>query len=106
MTEIFAAKQLTDGNGEPPRVSLIQGIINEVEASNHHKQRAIDLLDDLKAWLIRSLERDVGFNMRLVQAIADNTTPVDSTMLESDIQKIASRFGANGSDGSTPAEKK
>ena len=95
MSEVFAAQQPNDGNGErePMRVSLIQGIINEMETANNHKQRAIDLLDDLKGWLIRSLERDVGFNMRLIQAISDNA-PVDSSLMENDIVQIASKFGA------------
>jgi hypothetical protein len=93
MAEIFGAPQPADGNGETPRVSLIQGVINEMDAANNHKQRAIDLLDDLKGWLIRSLERDVGFHMRLVQAITDNSPHIDTSLMETEIQKIASKYG-------------
>lgn len=97
MAEVFSATQ-PSGNGETPRVSLIQGIINEIEAANHHKQQAINLLDDLKGWLIRSLERDIGFNTRLVQAIADNSPQIDGTLMDDDIQKIAQTFAHRADD--------
>ena len=97
MAEVFSATQ-PSGNGETPRVSLIQGVINEIDASTVHKQRAIDLLDDLKGWLIRSLERDIGFHDRLVQAIADNSPQIDGTLMDDDIAKIASTFAHRADD--------
>jgi hypothetical protein len=92
----------TSGNGETMRVSLIQAVVNEMNTSTEAKQRAVNLLDDLKGWLIRSLERDVGFNMRLVQAISDNTPQMDTTtLMENEIAKIASKYGANGDEAMT-----
>jgi len=81
-------------NPEPVRTSLIQGVINEINLSASHKQRAIDLLGDLRAWLDNSLQRDIAFHDRLVQAVDDNAPQIDTTIMESDIKKIAATYGA------------
>jgi hypothetical protein len=71
--------------------SLIQGVINEMDQATTHKQRAIDLLDDLKAWLIQSLQRDYAFRDRMLRA---TTVEQGAVLMESDIRSIASTFGA------------
>jgi hypothetical protein len=73
------------------RVSLIQGVINEMDQAAAHKQQAINLLDNLKAWLTDSLERDYGFRARMLRAI---TVEEGTTLMDNDIKNIASSFGA------------
>jgi len=93
MSEVFSAQQ--PANEETVGVSLIQHVVNSMDQANAHKKQAIDALDLMKGWLVASLDRDYRFTTRLVQAIADNSQHVDS-LLDDDIAKIASTFGANG----------
>ena len=94
MSEVFSAQQ---PNEETVGVSLIQHVVNSMDQANAHKKQAIDALELMKGWLVASLDRDYRFTTRLVQAIADNSQHVD--LLDDDIAKIASTFGANGNGG-------
>jgi len=95
---IFASKQpqsdppTNGGEHSEVRVSLIQGIINKMDEANAAKKEAINLLDQLKGWLVSSLDRDYGFTHRLVNAIADNSPEINTTLLEGDIAKIAAKY--------------
>ena len=93
MSEVFSAQQ--PANEETVGVSLIQHVVNSMDQANAHKKQAIDALDLMKGWLVASLDRDYRFTTRLVQAIADNSQHVDG-LLDDEIAKIASTFGANG----------
>ena len=98
MSEVFSAQQ---PNEETVGVSLIQHVINSMDQANAHKKQAIDALELMKGWLVASLDRDYRFTTRLVQAIADNSQHVDG-LLDDEIVKIASTFGANGNGNAQP----
>jgi len=95
MAEIFGAPQPSDGNGEL-RVSLFQGLVNAMRQSTECKQQALDIVRQLDSWLVNSMQRDIMFADKLVQAIEDNSQHIDSSLMEGDIKKIAGKFGANG----------
>src|SRR5215472_1424093 len=95
MSEVFSAQQPNDGNGEL-RISLFQGLVNAMRQSTEQKQVALDIVRQLDSWLVNSMQRDIMFTDKLVQAIEDNSAHIDASLMEKDIAKIAAKFGANG----------
>jgi hypothetical protein len=106
MAEVFSGQQ-PSGNGETQtiQVSMFQALITEGEYVIQHKENMLKILDQLKTWLGATLEKDIGFNMRLVKAVEDNAPKYIDALPEDNIPKIAEKYAyrANGGDNGEAA---